>query len=288
MDVYSMVTERIISQLEKGEIPWKKPWAKCLDGTFNRVTRRPYSLLNQLLLLHEGEYATFKQWDQIGGKVKKGEKAEIVVFWKLQDKEEREENGEIAIKKIPILRYYNVFHVSQVENVLPLIKTADFGTNPIEIAEKTLYDYLNREHITLSVEESDRAFYSLQTDSITVPKITQFEHAEEYYSTVFHECGHSTMIVARCNREKESKSVFFGSEKYSKEELIAEITSAAIMNSIGLETPETFQNSAAYIQSWLNALKNDKKLIVSASGKAEKAAKYILGINEDEKEEDRL
>lgn len=288
MDVYSMVTERIISQLEKGEIPWKKPWAKCLDGTFNRVTRRPYSLLNQLLLLHEGEYATFKQWDQIGGKVKKGEKAEIVVFWKLQDKEEREENGEIAIKKIPILRYYNVFHVSQVENVLPLIKTADFGTNPIEIAEKTLYDYLNREHITLSVEESDRAFYSLQTDSITVPKITQFEHAEEYYSTVFHECGHSTMIAARCNREKESKSVFFGSEKYSKEELIAEITSAAIMNSIGLETPETFQNSAAYIQSWLNALKNDKKLIVSASGKAEKAAKYILGINEDEKDEDRL
>ena len=93
MDVYSMVTERIISQLEKGAIPWKKPWAKCLDGTFNRITRKPYSLLNQLLLLHGGEYATFKQWDQIGGRVKKGEKAEIVVFWKMQD---------LAEKNIPL------------------------------------------------------------------------------------------------------------------------------------------------------------------------------------------
>ena len=286
MDVYSMVTERIINQLEKGEIPWKKPWAKCLDGTFNRITRKPYSLLNKLLLLHGGEYATFKQWEQIGGRVKNGEKSEIVVFWKLQDLVEKDENGDIEMKQIPLLRYYNVFHISQVNNVMPLIRTEDFGTKPIERAETILHEYLNREHITLSAEESDRAFYSLQTDSITVPKITQFEHAEEYYSTVFHECGHSTMTAERCNREKESKSAFFGSEKYSKEELIAEITSATIMNSIRLETPMTFQNSTVYIQNWLNTLKNDKKLIVSASGKAEKAARYILNID-DEKEMER-
>ena len=172
MDVYSMVTERIINQLEKGEIPWKKPWAKCLDGTFNRITRKPYSLLNKLLLLHGGEYATFKQWEQIGGRVKNGEKSEIVVFWKLQDLVEKDENGNIEMKQIPLLRYYNVFHISQVNNVMPLIRTEDFGTKPIERAETILHEYLNREHITLSAEESDRAFYSLQTDSITVPKIT--------------------------------------------------------------------------------------------------------------------
>ena len=149
MDVYSMVTERIISQLENGAIPWKKPWAKCLDGTFNRITRKPYSLLNQLLLLHGGEYATFKQWDQIGGRVKKGEKAEIVVFWKMQDLAEKNERGEIEIKKIPLLRYYNVFHISQVDNVLPLIKTENFGTKPIDQAEKILHDYIDREHIAL-------------------------------------------------------------------------------------------------------------------------------------------
>lgn len=166
---------------------------------------------------------------------------------------------------------------------MPLIKTENFGTESIEKAEKILYNYIEREHIALSVRESDRAFYSSLTDIITLPKITQFKHAEEFYSTAFHECGHSTLKASRCDREAENKMALFGSEDYSKEELIAEITSAAIMNHIGLETLATFNNSAAYIQNWLNALRNDKKLIVSASSKAEKAARYILNIN-DEKE----
>lgn len=279
MDVYGMVTERIIEQLEHGYIPWKKPWANCLNGTFNRISRRPYSLLNQLLLSRGGEYATFRQWDQIGGKIKKGEKAEIVVFWKLQEAQEKDETGEIKIKKIPILRYYNVFHISQIENVFPLPKTEEFETKPIERAEKTLHDYLTREQITLSVG-ADRAFYSPYTDSITLPAITQFECAEEYYGTAFHECGHSTLKESRCNRETENRSAIFGSEDYSKEELVAEITSAAILHSMGMETAETFKNSAAYIQNWLRVLRNDRKFIVSASGKAEKAAKYILNITE--------
>ena len=279
MDIYNMVTTRIIEQLEKGYIPWKKPWASCLDGTFNRISRKPYSLLNQLLLSRCGEYATFKQWDQIGGKIKKGEKSEIVVFWKIQETQEKDEAGEIKIKKIPILRYYNVFHISQVKNVFPLTKTEEFETKPIERAEKTLHDYLTREQITLSVG-ADRAFYNPYTDSITLPAITQFECAEEYYGTVFHECGHSTLKESRCNREAENRSAIFGSEDYSKEELVAEITSAAILHSMGIETAETFKNSAAYIQNWLQVLRNDRKFIVSASGKAEKAAKYILNITE--------
>lgn len=287
MDVYNMVTTRIIEQLEKGYIPWKKPWANCLDGTFNRISRKQYSLLNQLLLSRGGEYATFKQWDQIGGKVKKGEKAEIVVFWKLQEAQEKDETGEIKIKKIPILRYYNVFHISQVENVLPLPKMEEFDTSPIERAENALHNYIEREHITLSVGTSDRAFYSPYTDSIKIPAITQFECAEEYYATAFHECGHSTLKASRCNRESENAAAFFGSEGYSKEELIAEITSAAILHSMGLETKETFQNSAAYIQNWLQVLKNDKKFIILASGKAEKAAKYILDIDIKEDKEEK-
>lgn len=282
-----MVTTRIIEQLEKGYIPWKKPWASCLDGTFNRISRKPYSLLNQLLLSRGGEYATFKQWDQIGGKVKKGEKAEIVVFWKIKETSEKNENGEIEIKKIPILRYYNVFHISQVTNVLPLPKTENFDTNPIEKAESVLHNYIEREHIILSDVPSDRAFYNPCNDSITLPKITQFECAEEYYAIAFHECGHSTLKASRCNRESENAAAFFGSESYSKEELIAEITSAAILHSMGLETKETFQNSAAYIQNWLQVLKNDKKFIILASGKAEKAAKYILDIDIKEDKEEK-
>ena len=163
--------------------------------------------------------------------------------------------------------------------MLPLIKTEDFGTKPIDQAEKILHDYIERENIALSERESDEAFYNPISDNITLPSITQFKCAEAFYSTAFHECGHSTLKASRCDREADNKTARFGSEDYSKEELVAEITSAAIMNHIGLETPATFNNSAAYIQSWLNALKKDKKLIVSASGKAEKAARYILNIN---------
>ena len=280
MDVYSIVTERIIAQLEKGYIPWKKPWANCLEGTFNRITRKPYSLLNQLLLIHDGEYATFRQWTEIGGRVKKGEESEIVVFWKLQEVSEKKKSGEVELKKVPILRYYNVFHISQVANVLPLEKTEEFDTRPIERAEITLHNYVMREGIQLHIGESDRAFYRPSDDSITLPSITQFEKAEEYYSTAFHECSHSTMKACRCDREAENKSTFFGSEDYSKEELVAEISSAAILHSMGIETPETFKNSCAYIQNWLHVLRNDRRFVISAAGKAEKAAKYILSVSD--------
>ena len=278
MDVYRIVTERIIAQLEQGYIPWKKPWANCIDGTFNRISRKPYSLLNQLLLIHDGEYATFKQWEQVGGRIKKGEKSEVVVFWKMQEVKEKDENGEWKVKLVPFLRYHNVFHISQVANVLPLERTRSYDTDPIECAEKLLYDYTDREHIRLVIGESDRAFYRPADDSITLPALTQFERAEEFYSTGFHECGHSTLKKHRCDREKENSLAFFGSSEYSEEELIAEITSSAIMHSLGIETPDTFRNNCAYIQNWLQVLKNDKKFIVSATRKAEKATKYILAL----------
>ena len=279
MDVYSIVTERIIKQLEQGYIPWKKPWVNCLDGTFNRISRKPYSLLNQLLLTHEGEYATFKQWEQIGGKVKKGEKSEIIVFWKMQEVTEKTETGEMQVRNIPVLRYYNVFHISQVENVLPLDDSENrFDTEPIEEAERVFRGYAEREHITLYIGDGNKAFYRPFDDSITLPSMAQFERAEEFYSTAFHECGHSTMKATRCDREAENKGSHFGNEGYSKEELVAEITSSAIVHSLGLETEDTFKNNCAYIQNWLSVLKNDKKFIVSATGKAEKAAKYILSI----------
>ena len=278
MDVYSIVTSRIIEQLDKGYIPWRKPWANCLGGTFNRISRKPYSVLNQMLLSSAGEYATYKQWQDVGGSVRKGEKAEMVVFWKMQDIQEREESGEVKIRKVPLLRYYNVFHISQVENVLPLKRTENYQTMPIERAEKALKNYIQREHITMITGELDRAFYRPSDDSITLPSITQFREAEEYYSTAFHECGHSTLKRERCDREEENKGAFFGNADYSKEELVAEITSAAILHSLGMETQSTFTNSTAYVQNWLRVLRNDKKFIVSAAGKAEKAAKYILNI----------
>ena len=234
--------------------------------------------MNQLLLSHDGEYATYKQWEQIGGTIKRGEKSEIVVFWKMQEVAEKTETGEIQVRNIPLLRYYNVFHISQVDNVLPLQPEKRFDTEPIEEAEKVLRGYAEREHIKLNIGNGNRAFYRPFDDSITLPSLSQFEKAEEFYSTAFHECGHSTMKESRCDREAENKGSYFGNEGYSKEELVAEITSSAIIHSLGMETEDTFKNNCAYVQNWLSVLKTDKKFIVSATGKAEKAAKYILNI----------
>ena len=107
-NIYEEITNRIIEQLEKGEIPWMKPWSGIAGGAYNRVSKKPYSLLNQMLLKHDGEYATYKQWSDLGGKVRKGEKSEIVVFWKILNTEEVV-NGKVEKKSIPLLKYINVF-----------------------------------------------------------------------------------------------------------------------------------------------------------------------------------
>ena len=276
--VYEMVTERIINQLEKGIVPWRKPWTGIRSGAYNRISKKSYSLLNQMLLKHEGEYATYNQWESLGGHVRKGEKSEIVVFWKIQPIEETKEYGTKETKQVPILRYFNVFHISQVEGVEPLTKDDLKSIEPIEKAESVLHDYWSREGIEVKHIGGDEAYYSPSRDLIRLPLFDQFTDANEYYSTAFHESVHSTMKESRCNRaeDRKGKLVAFGSNDYSKEELIAEIGSASLMNIIGIETGKTFQNSTAYIQSWLSVLRNDVKFIVSASSKAEKAVNYIL------------
>ena len=277
--VYEMVTERIISQLEQGVIPWEKPWTGIRSGAYNRLSKKSYSLLNQMLLKHDGEYATYKQWQDLGGQVRKGEKSEIVVFWKIQPVEETKEDGTKEVKQIPLLRYYNVFHISQVDGVEPLAKDALNDIEPIEKAESILHDYWTKENITIEHTASDKAYYSPNLDLIHLPLFEQFKDANEYYSTAFHESVHSTMKESRCNRseDRKGKLVAFGSDEYSKEELVAEIGSASLMNILGIETNKSFRNSSAYIQNWLSVLKNDVKFIVSASSKAEKAVNYILG-----------
>lgn len=273
VDVYQMVTDRIINQLEKGIIPWHRPWIMIKDGAFNRVTKRPYSMLNQMILEHKGEYATFKQWSELGGKIKKGAKSEFVVFWKIYGKENNEDED---AKVFPILRFYKVFHISQAEGVEPLPKQ-EYNHKPLEEAERFANDYIEREGIILDVCDSNKAFYRPASDMIVVPDKKQFEYIEEYYGTLFHEIVHSTGSKNRLNRLNGVAWAGFGSDDYSKEELVAEIGSSAIMNMLGLENVNTFQNTIAYIQSWLKVLKGDNHFIVSASSMAEKAVNFIKG-----------
>ena len=279
-NIYEEVTNRIIKQLESGIIPWHKPWSGVASGAYNRISKKPYSLLNQMLLEHDGEYATYKQWSDLGGKIKKGEKSEIVVFWKILKVEEIKD-GKVEKKTIPLLKYINVFHVSQVEGVEPKT-TKLIEHKPIEEAEKIKNDYASRENLLIKELITDRAFYSPSKDFIQVPCKEQYKDIMEFYSTLFHEMVHSTGHRDRLKRlDCSVQFASFGSEDYSKEELIAEIGSAFLMNHIGIETSKTFKNSTAYIQSWLEVLKNDNRFIVSASSKAEKAMKYILGIKEE-------
>ena len=275
-NAYEMVTNRIIEQLENGVIPWQKPWSGTHSGAYNRISNKPYSLLNQMILKHNGEYATFKQWSDLGGKIRKGEKSEVVVFWKIQPFEEENENGEKVIKQIPLLRHYNVFHISQVDGVEPKEQLKISDLEPIEEAEKIKTDYMNREHLKIFEKVTNKAFYIPTFDYIEVPCKEQYQNIEEFYSTLFHEMIHSTGHKSRLNRSDMQGIVRHGSEKYSKEELTAELGSATLINMLGIETEKSFRNSSAYIQNWLQALKNDNKFIVSASSKAEKAVKYIL------------
>lgn len=274
MNVYEMVTDRVIRALESGNIPWEKPWGGCRSGAYNFITRKSYSLMNQMLLKHRGAYGTFKQWTEKGGKIRKGEKSEIVVFWKFQIVEEENEDGEKEEKKIPILKYYNVFHVSQVEGVtvkeeeLPEVK-------PIESAEKIKREYVEREHIRILEYTTNEAFYSPAGDFIQVPERGQYRDVNEFYSTLYHEMVHSTGHKSRLNRLE--RDAHFGNEIYSKEELVAELGAAFLMNLLGIETKKTFRNSTAYIQNWIQVLKNDPRFVVSAAGKAEKAVHYIMG-----------
>ena len=279
-NIYEEVTNRIIEQLESGVVPWHKPWTGVMDGAYNRISKRPYSLLNQMLLKHDGEYATFKQWKDLGGTIKKGEKSEIVVFWKMLQVEETKD-GEVEKKTIPLLKYINVFHVSQIDGVEPKdIKLVEH--NPIEEAEEIKNEYAKRENILINELVTDKAFYSPLKDYIQVPCKEQYKDITEFYSTLFHEMVHSTGHRDRLGRLDSSiKLASFGTTDYSKEELIAEIGSAFLMNHVGIETNRTLKNSAAYIKSWLEVLKNDNRFIVSASSKAEKAMKYILDVKEN-------
>ena len=274
MDIYAEITARIIDQMENGIIPWQKPWV-ANGKAISHATGKAYSLLNQMLLGRPGEYLTFKQCQEAGGRVRKGEKSSMVVFWKWIEQED-EETGEK--KEVPFLRYYNVFHIDQCEGISAKHTqetTFPDGADTLETAQDIIYDYLSREGVKMTHTEGDQAFYRPATDEVVLPIRKQFISTAEYYSTVFHELTHSTGHPSRLNRL--TRPSFFGTEDYSKEELVAEIGASALVNYVGLETTNSLRNNTAYIQNWLTVLKGDKRFIVSASGKAEKAVNLILG-----------
>lgn len=273
VDVYQIVTDRIIELLEKGTVPWQKPW---VGGDFqapkNLTSGKAYRGVNVLLLGCSGfsspYWVSYKQAQDRGGQVRKGESSSLVTFWKMFEKVESGEK-----KVIPMLRYYRVFNVEQCDGIdYPKEEAREITFNPIEEAERIVSMMPKVPTITHS-EQS--AFYERGGDRVNMPKKETFSKSEEYYSVLFHELTHSTGHENRLGRLQNSFSRF-GDSNYAKEELIAEIGASYLCNSAGI-FDRTMDNSASYIQAWISKLKNDRKLIVGASSKAQEAVEFILG-----------
>lgn len=277
MNVYEIVTQKILEQLDKGVVPWRRPWKSLTASGFptSWTNRKPYRGVN-LFLLAPGEYLTFKQIQEHGGKVKKGEKSHIVVFYKMMEKEA--ENEEEETRRFPYLRYYNVFEVDQCEGIerrSPQPEEELKELPPIKRAEFIIRKYENPPKIK---HAGGSAYYAPILDEIVLPKKNSFLSKEEYYSTLFHELAHSTGHQARLNRDTLVKNTgSMRSDTYAKEELIAEMTAAMLCGKAMIEQA-TLENSAAYIDSWRKHLKDDSRLIVTTASKAQKAADYIQGV----------
>lgn len=268
--VYDLITNQIIKKLEKGVVPWRKPFKNGI--AVNWKTQKAYRGINTMLL-DGGEYATFNQIKEAGGTVKKGEKSHLVVFWKMLHVEDKDTEKD---KKIPLLRYYRVFEVgTQTEGIQTKRIETTYEHDPLEEAEQIKAGFKNAPAYTAS---RGKAYYRPSDDVINVPPMRDFEQIHGYYSTLFHEMIHSTGHKNRLNREGITSTVSrFGSETYSKEELVAEIGASMLCGVTGIDN-ETIDNSASYIQSWLRALKNDRTLIVHASQLAQKACDHIQNI----------
>ncbi len=273
LSVYEIVTEQVIKQLESGVAPWRKPWRT--EMPCNLVSGRAYRGLNTFLLGSQGYasryWLTFNQANKIGGHVKRGEHSSLVTFWHIGEEKIKAD----GTKTRPfLLRYYRVFNLAQTEGIAEKLGLGNVSPRvpSIEGCEAIVAGMPNAP----KMEQSNAAWYRPSTDTVGMPARGLFTSAEEYYSTLFHELTHSTGHSSRIGREGIEQLNTFGSESYSKEELVAEMGAAMLCGVTGI-APATLQNSAAYLKTWITRLKSDSRLLVSAASAAQRASDYILG-----------
>lgn len=275
MDVYQIVTDRIVAQLEAGTVPWKQPWKTTAShAPQNLVSRRPYRGINVFLTL-SGHYrspfwATYKQVSDKGGHVRKGERATPIVFWKFLEHAKNRDDGTVKLERIPMLRYFSVFNADQCDD-LPVPEIPDPDGQAVDIPSFLAGYLATGPSIRHSV--SARACYHPGSDTVELPESAQFLSPEAYYATLYHELAHSTGHSARLARDLTHP---FGSRPYAREELVAEMTSAFLCAETGI-APKTETNAVAYIASWIRTLKEDPRALVVSAGLAQKAAAMVSG-----------
>ena len=275
-DIYQMVTDRIVERLEAGVVPWQMPWKTANGIPRNLVSKRAYRGFNFWYLLSFGferpYFLTWNQLKELGGTVKKGSKSFEVVFWKMLEYEQKDGD----IDKIPMLRYYRVFHIDDVEGIdpakIPSGESHDHEFDAIGTCDELVEFWEDSPKIELGCR---KACYIPVLDKVEMPSPRAFYQDEQYYSTLFHELVHSTGHKSRLNRHEKFPNLNFGSKDYSQEELVAEMGAAYLCGLCAIENA-TIDNSAAYIQNWLGKLKNDNKLVMMAASQAQHAVDYIL------------
>ncbi len=293
-DVYTTITDRIVSALKAGVVPWHRPWTAAEGAPRTLISGKPYRGLNVFLLSHQHEgspfWLTYRQASQRGGHVKKGAKGQTVIFWKFMARTGRAQDGEQDRTErggYALARAYTVFNAAHC--VLPeawaertQVGVPDMApAQKIAACEKIVADMPGRPAIT---HGGDAAFYRQRVDQVTMPAAGSFEAPERYYSTLFHELTHATGHAGRLNRATLVDAVRFGDTHYSKEELVVEMGAAFLCGVAGIEnrTPAT---SAGYVQGWRDKLSNDPRLLVQAASQAQRAADYMLGLDSQAAEE---
>ena len=286
LNVFDRVTQKIIADLEQGVRPWQKPWSG--DNAAPRIIRprrhngEPYNGVNILLLwdaaitggFQNPTWMTFQQATEYGAHVRKGEKSSFVVYAnKITKTETDEKTGTEIERQIPFMRGYNVFNVEQIEG-LPekFILQPEPSVPTSTVGRLENVDHFIKNTGALIRHGGDRAYYAEGSDHIQMPFIDAFKDSESYYATLTHETIHYTKHSSRLNRD--FGRVVWGDEGYAKEELVAEIGSAFLCADLDI-TPEVREDHAAYIESWLKALKNDKKLIFTAAAHATRAVEFL-------------
>jgi antirestriction protein ArdC len=260
MNTYEIITNRIIEKMEQGYIPWRKPWKSQMPR--NLVSKQPYHGIN-LLLLSMSEYdspywLTFNQAKKLGGSINKGERGTPVIFWKLLEVLEKEDDSEEnKARTISYLQYSTVFNLHQTEGVARPSETIQVR-EPLPACEKIAEGFKDRPETLHSISLS--AFYRVATDTVYMPPKRSFTSPKEYYSTLFHEYIHSTGHEKRLNRHAQENTNFdFGTKEYSREELVAELGSAFLCAEARIDN-SVIENNTAYLQSWLQVFQNDKKI----------------------------
>jgi antirestriction protein ArdC len=270
MNVYEIVTERVIEALSKGVVPWKKTWIG--GAAKNLVSRREYRGINTFMLgvapYASCYWATFNQIRAAGGCVRRGEKGSPIVFWKVYQDQAQDERRFV-------LRYFTVFNVEQCDGIVApeAVRASANASDAIEACERIVSGYKDGPTIE---HWQPSAFFCPATDTINMPRRELFVSSEAYYSTLFHELSHSTGHRSRLARSAVTDPNRFGSHAYSKEELCAEMGASFLCAEAGI-SQATLDNSVSYIAHWLGRLRGDPKMLVMAAAEASKAADRILG-----------